>query len=111
MDEWWTPEGLASLMVIAKAKVASRKTLAADAQRQKTTDLCSTCKIPCCTATCPKGRVKKVIARLLLAAAIVHLDATADPAVATPDHTIDCERGVIYYTNATAYLRADKPLP
>jgi hypothetical protein len=110
MDEWWTTEGLTSLMVIAKAKVASRKTLAADVERPKPSNLCSACGVTRCTVVCPK-RTKRAIAKLLLAFTIVHFDATADPAIAHQNHALDCVRGVIYYNTPDDYREADSVGP
>jgi hypothetical protein len=73
-------------------------------------DLCRICNTPRCTVVCPR-RVKQVVAKLLLIGAIVHLDATADPAIARQNHALDCERGVIYYTSPAAYQKADTVAP
>jgi hypothetical protein len=48
---------------------------------------------------------------LLLAFTIVHFDATADPAIAHQNHTLDCVRGVIYYNTPDDYREADSVGP
>lgn len=66
-----------------------------DAPRQNLSGLCRICNTPRCTAVCPKA-VKKAVLKILLAAALVHMDATAGPADAQRDNLLGCERGVIY---------------
>ena len=97
---------------MAKAKATSEieaETKARiDAQRK---GLCQICNTPRCTTVCPKARVKRAIAKLLLISAAVHFDATADPATARSDHDLACERGVVYYSTPQSYLRADSLAP
>lgn len=74
MERWWTPEGLSALMVIAKAEVSSRKVV----PKEDKQDCQNACK-----KSCPAYQVcRKVVAKLLLAAAIAAVDATADPGIA-----------------------------
>lgn len=69
-----------------------------DPVQQNQPGLCRICNIPRCSNACPKvrrTRVKRAVTRLLLAAALVHLDATADhPAIAYRDLSVVHEREV-----------------
>jgi len=58
---------------------------------------CHVCNVPRCTAACPKRPFKSTVAKALLVASLVTLDAAADPSNAVPMPDLVCHSSSVYH--------------